>query len=86
MAETGSYLFSSAYLMSSFDGCVTADAAHYPADRIVIKLGSPLSVSFFYTAWLNGRVFRMFKFRTMKVGSREERHRWTCDRDPRRTP
>lgn len=35
---------------------------------------------------LNGRVFRMFKFRTMKVGSREEGDtRWTCDEDPRRT-
>jgi Undecaprenyl-phosphate glucose phosphotransferase len=35
---------------------------------------------------LNGRVFRMFKFRTMKVGSREEGDtRWTCDQDPRRT-
>jgi Undecaprenyl-phosphate glucose phosphotransferase len=35
---------------------------------------------------LNGRVFRMFKFRTMKVGSREEGDtRWTCDKDPRRT-
>jgi Undecaprenyl-phosphate glucose phosphotransferase len=35
---------------------------------------------------LNGRVFRMFKFRTMQVGSREEGDtRWTCDQDPRRT-
>jgi Undecaprenyl-phosphate glucose phosphotransferase len=35
---------------------------------------------------LNGRVFRMFKFRTMNVGSSEEGDtRWTCDKDPRRT-
>jgi exopolysaccharide biosynthesis polyprenyl glycosylphosphotransferase len=35
---------------------------------------------------LNGRVFRMLKFRTMRVGSREEGDtRWTCDNDPRRT-
>jgi Undecaprenyl-phosphate glucose phosphotransferase len=35
---------------------------------------------------LNGRVFRMFKFRTMNVGSREEGDtRWTSDKDPRRT-
>jgi exopolysaccharide biosynthesis polyprenyl glycosylphosphotransferase len=35
---------------------------------------------------LNGRVFRMYKFRTMKVGSREEGDtRWTSDNDPRRT-
>ena len=35
---------------------------------------------------LNGRVFRMLKFRTMRVGSREEGDtRWTSDNDPRRT-
>jgi len=35
---------------------------------------------------LNGRVFRMFKFRTMKVGDRQEGDtRWTCEDDPRRT-
>ncbi len=35
---------------------------------------------------LNGRVFRMFKFRTMRPGSREEGDTsWTCDNDPRRT-
>lgn len=35
---------------------------------------------------LNGRVFRMFKFRTMRQGSREESDtRWTSDNDPRRT-
>ncbi len=35
---------------------------------------------------LNGRVFRMLKFRTMHEGSREEGDtRWTCTHDPRRT-
>jgi Undecaprenyl-phosphate glucose phosphotransferase len=35
---------------------------------------------------MNGRVFRMFKFRTMKVGSRKEADAgWTCEHDPRRT-
>jgi len=35
---------------------------------------------------LNGRVFRMFKFRTMKMCSLEEENtRWTCADDPRRT-
>jgi lipopolysaccharide/colanic/teichoic acid biosynthesis glycosyltransferase len=35
---------------------------------------------------LNGRVFRMIKFRTMKLGSREECDtRWTSPNDPRRT-
>jgi Undecaprenyl-phosphate glucose phosphotransferase len=35
---------------------------------------------------LNGRMFRMLKFRTMRVGSREEQDtRWTSNNDPRRT-
>ena len=35
---------------------------------------------------LNGRLFRMFKFRTMRVGSQDEGDtRWTCYNDPRRT-
>lgn len=36
---------------------------------------------------LNGRVFRMLKFRTMQMSSREESDtRWTSAADPRRTP
>jgi lipopolysaccharide/colanic/teichoic acid biosynthesis glycosyltransferase len=35
---------------------------------------------------LNGRLFRMLKFRTMRMGTREEGDtRWTCPNDPRRT-
>jgi Undecaprenyl-phosphate glucose phosphotransferase len=35
---------------------------------------------------LNGRVFRMLKFRTMRVGSQEDGDTvWTCADDPRRT-
>ncbi|MGA8431509.1 MAG: exopolysaccharide biosynthesis polyprenyl glycosylphosphotransferase [Candidatus Sulfotelmatobacter sp.] len=35
---------------------------------------------------LNGRVFRMLKFRSMKPGTCEEGDtRWTCEEDPRRT-
>jgi len=35
---------------------------------------------------LNGRPFRMHKFRTMRVGSPEEDEtRWTVENDPRRT-
>src|SRR5271170_430792 len=54
---------------------------------IAIKLGSRGPVFFVQDrVGLNGRVFRMFKFRTMRVGSREEGDtRWTCDNDPRRT-
>jgi Undecaprenyl-phosphate glucose phosphotransferase len=36
---------------------------------------------------LNGRVFRMLKFRSMRTGTCEEGDtRWTCEQDPRRTP
>jgi Undecaprenyl-phosphate glucose phosphotransferase len=54
---------------------------------LAIKIGSRGPVFFVQDrVGLNGRVFRMFKFRTMKVGSREEGDtRWTSDKDPRRT-
>jgi Undecaprenyl-phosphate glucose phosphotransferase len=54
---------------------------------LCIKLGSRGPVFFVQDrVGLNGRVFKMFKFRTMRVGSREEGDtRWTSDRDPRRT-
>lgn len=54
---------------------------------VAIKLGSRGPVFFVQDrVGLNGRVFRMFKFRTMRVGSREEGDtRWTSDNDPRRT-
>jgi Undecaprenyl-phosphate glucose phosphotransferase len=54
---------------------------------VAIKLGSRGPVFFVQDrVGLNGRVFRMFKFRTMRLGSREESDtRWTCDNDPRRT-
>jgi len=54
---------------------------------IAIKLTSPGPVFFSQErVGLNGRVFRMFKFRTMRMGSREESDtRWTSIADPRRT-
>ena len=54
---------------------------------MAIKLGSRGPIFFVQDrVGLSGRVFRMFKFRTMRVGSREEADtRWTCDKDPRRT-
>lgn len=54
---------------------------------VAIKSGSRGPVFFVQDrVGLNGRVFRMFKFRTMRVGSREEGDtRWTSDNDPRRT-
>jgi Undecaprenyl-phosphate glucose phosphotransferase len=57
------------------------------AIAIAIKLTSPGPVFFTQErVGLNGRVFRMFKFRTMRIASREESDtRWTSDADPRRT-
>jgi Undecaprenyl-phosphate glucose phosphotransferase len=54
---------------------------------LAIKLSSRGPVFFIQErVGLSGRVFRMFKFRTMKVGSREEGDtRWTSSNDPRRT-
>ena len=54
---------------------------------IAIKLTSSGPVLFSQErVGLNGRVFRMFKFRTMRMGSREESDtRWTSVADPRRT-
>ena len=54
---------------------------------LAIKLASRGPVFFVQErVGLNGRVFQMYKFRTMRVGSREEGDtRWTSDKDPRRT-
>jgi len=54
---------------------------------LVIKLASRGPIFFVQDrVGLNGRVFRMYKFRTMQVGSREEEDtHWTSDHDPRRT-
>jgi Undecaprenyl-phosphate glucose phosphotransferase len=54
---------------------------------LAIKLTSPGPVFFAQErVGLNGRVFRMLKFRTMRTSSREESDtRWTSPSDPRRT-
>ena len=54
---------------------------------LIIKLDSRGPIFFVQNrVGLNGRVFPMFKFRTMQVGSREEEDtRWTSSCDPRRT-
>jgi Undecaprenyl-phosphate glucose phosphotransferase len=54
---------------------------------IAIKLTSRGPVFFTQErVGLNGRVFNMLKFRTMRISSREESDlRWTCAGDPRRT-
>jgi Undecaprenyl-phosphate glucose phosphotransferase len=54
---------------------------------VAIRLGAPGPILFVQErVGLNGKVFRMFKFRTMRVGSSvESATRWTAANDPRRT-
>jgi len=88
LAETGSYLFQK----RAFD-MVLSIIILLITSPIFLLIGLAVKVSsrgpvFFSQerVGLNGRVFRMLKFRTMRLGSREEGDtRWTCDNDPRRT-
>ena len=88
LAETGPYLFQKRIFDIGFSVLIVL--LTLPV-TLLIALGIKLSTRgpvFFVQdrVGLNGRVFRMFKFRTMSVGSREEGDtRWTCDKDPRRT-
>jgi Undecaprenyl-phosphate glucose phosphotransferase len=88
LAESGSYLvqkrifdvmFSVLFLLLTLP--ITIPIA------LAIKLASRGPIFFVQErVGLNGRVFRMFKFRTMRLGSREECDtRWTSANDPRRT-
>jgi Undecaprenyl-phosphate glucose phosphotransferase len=88
LAETGSYLFQKRIFDVGFSILILL--LTLPVTLLIalaIKLASRGPVFFVQDrVGLNGRVFRMFKFRTMRVGSREEGDtRWTCDEDPRRT-
>src|SRR5271157_721604 len=89
LAETGPYLFQKRIFDVTFSVLVlliTLPITLLIAAAIKLTSRGPI----FFTqdrVGLNGRVFRMLKFRTMRVGSREEGDtRWTCDNDPRRTP
>jgi exopolysaccharide biosynthesis polyprenyl glycosylphosphotransferase len=88
LAETGSYLFQKRIFDVGFSVLILL--LTLPITLLIalaIKLGSRGPVFFVQErVGLNGRLFRMFKFRTMRVGSREEGDtRWTSDQDPRRT-
>lgn len=88
LAETGPYLFQKRIFDVGFSVLILS--VTLPVTLLIalaIKLGSRGPVFFVQDrVGLNGRVFSMFKFRTMNVGSREEGDtRWTCDEDPRRT-
>jgi Undecaprenyl-phosphate glucose phosphotransferase len=88
LAETGPYLFQKRIFDMAFSILVlllTLPVTLLIAGAIRVTSRGPI---FFAQdrVGLNGRVFRMLKFRTMRVGSREEGDtRWTCDNDPRRT-
>jgi len=88
LAETAPYLFQKRIFDVAFS--ILVILLTLPLTLVIalaIKLTSRGPVFFAQDrVGLNGRVFRMFKFRTMQVGSREEGDtRWTCDNDPRRT-
>ncbi len=88
LAETGSYLFQKRIFdvaLSILVLLLTLPLTLLIA--LVIKLQGSGPIFFVQDrVGLNGRIFRMFKFRTMNVGSREEEDtRWTCDKDSRRT-
>jgi len=88
LAETGPYLFQKRIFDVTFSVLVLLITLPITlAIALAIKLSSRGPVFFVQErVGLNGRVFRMFKFRTMNVGSSEEGNtRWTCEEDPRRT-
>jgi Undecaprenyl-phosphate glucose phosphotransferase len=88
LAETGPYLFQKrAFDMALSVIILLLTAPIFLLIALAVKVSSRGPVFFSQErVGLNGRVFRMLKFRTMRVGSREEGDtRWTCDNDPRRT-
>jgi Undecaprenyl-phosphate glucose phosphotransferase len=88
LAESGSYLFQKRILDIVFSALfLLATLPITVPIAIAIKLSSPGPIFFVQDrVGLNGRVFRMLKFRTMRLASREEGDtRWTCANDPRRT-
>ena len=88
LAETGSYLFQKRMFDVAFSILVFLVTLPLTlAIALAVKLGSRGPVFFSQDrVGLNGKVFRMLKFRTMRVGTKEEADtRWTSTNDPRRT-
>ena len=88
LAETGPYLFEKRIFDIAFSLFVILLTLPVSvAIAIAIKLTSPGPIFFVQErVGLNGRLFRMLKFRTMRVGTREDGDtHWTCANDPRRT-
>lgn len=88
LAETGPYLFQKrAFDLVLSLIILSLSLPLFLLIAVAVKVTSRGSIFFSQErVGLNGRVFRMLKFRTMRVGSREEENtRWTSDNDPRRT-
>ncbi len=88
LAETGPYLFQKRIFDVVFSAVVLL--LTLPLSSLIalaVKVTSRGPIFFIQErVGLNGRIFRMLKFRTMRVGSREEGDtRWTSSNDPRRT-
>jgi Undecaprenyl-phosphate glucose phosphotransferase len=88
LAETGPYLFEKRIFDIVFS--VVIILITLPLSLLIaaaIKLTSRGPIFFIQErVGLNGRLFRMLKFRTMHVGSQDDGDtRWTCENDPRRT-
>jgi len=88
LAETGPYLFEKRIFDIAFSVLVLVLTLPLTVlIALMIKLSSPGPVFFAQErVGLNGRLFRMYKFRTMRVGNKQEGDtRWTSSNDPRRT-
>lgn len=88
LAESSPYLFEKRIFDIAFSVFILL--LTLPLTLIIaaaVKLSSPGPIFFAQErVGLNGRVFRMFKFRTMRLGSKEEGDtRWTSSNDPRCT-
>src|ERR1700758_3794260 len=88
LAETGPYLFEKRIFDIAFSVLVLL--VTLPLSLVIaaaVRLSSPGPIFFAQErVGLNGRLFRMYKFRTMRVGSKEEGDtKWTSSNDPRRT-
>jgi lipopolysaccharide/colanic/teichoic acid biosynthesis glycosyltransferase len=91
MSRTGGQLGFLAVLKRSFDLMIATVVAILTAPlmlliAVAIRLTSPGPIFVQEGVALNGRLFRLYKFRTMSAGTPGESDtRWTTDNDPRRT-
>jgi Undecaprenyl-phosphate glucose phosphotransferase len=88
LAETGPYLFQKRAFDLAFSVVILLlTLPLFLLIALAVKITSRGPIFFSQErVGLNGRMFNMLKFRTMRVGSKEEGDtRWTSNHDPRRT-